>query len=112
MEIHFPESDWKLFRQLRELALERFYQRAMDEICQCASDEDKSCHERYLAVNRLVRDRDERWEEVFNNPRRSSVRIQLARIRMDGLLTDEEFARFSDECRASVQIFVDLWQAE
>ena len=112
MEGGFRESDWKVFRQLQPLALERFCQRALDDVGRYAAEADKSAYERYLAVYRLIQERDERLADAFNNPRRSTALIQLARIRAEGLLTDEEFARFSDGARASVQTFLDLWQAE
>src|SRR5260370_40958759 len=109
MEGSLRESDWKQFRQLQALALERFCQRVLDEVGELASDTDKSSHERYLAVYRLLRDRDEQLADAFNNPRRSSALVQLARIQAAGLLTEEEFARFSDRARASVEVFLELW---
>ena len=96
MQRQFLESDWKVFRKLRVLALDRFCQRVLDEIRQCAAAPDKSNHERYLAVYRLLHERDEQVADMLNNPRRSSALIQLARIQAERLLTDEEFARFSD----------------
>ncbi len=83
----------------------------LDEVGQLASDTDKSSHERYLALYRLLHDRDARLAEAFDNPRRSSALVQLARIRAEGLLTEEEFARFSEGTRASVQGFLDMWRA-
>jgi hypothetical protein len=33
MKLHdFPESDWKVFRELREVALDRFCRRVLEEI--------------------------------------------------------------------------------
>ena len=98
----FPEPDWKVFRQLRQLALDRFCQRVLDEVAQLGADASKSSHERYLAVHRLLQARDERLAYAFNNPRRSAAYLQLATIRAEGLLTEDEFTRFSDETRALV----------
>jgi cytidylate kinase len=47
------ESDWKIFKQQREIALERFCERVLDEIARISSDRTKSQHERYLAIYRL-----------------------------------------------------------
>ena len=70
----------------------------LDEIRQLAStaETNKSSHERYLALYRLVQDRDEVLAAAFNNPRRSTAAVQLARIRAEGLLTDEEFAQLGE----------------
>ena len=112
MQSGFRESDWKVFRQLQPLALDRFCQRVLDEVGQqLAADADKGSHRRYLAVYRLIEDRDERLADAFNNPRRSTALVQLARIHAEGLLSEEEFARFSDEARASAQAFLDMWGA-
>jgi hypothetical protein len=108
MESGFRETDWKLFRQLQPLALDRFCQRVLDEVGQLAADTEKSSHKRYLAVYRLLQDRDEQLADAFKNPRRSTAQVQLARIRADGLLTDDEFARFSVVARDSVQMFLDM----
>jgi hypothetical protein len=112
MEPGFRESDWKLFRELRQPALDRFCQRVLDEVSQLIADTDRGSHERYLAVYRLLRDRDQRLAAAFDDPRRSTALVQLARIQAESLLTEAEFARFSDGARASVQVFLDIWRAE
>jgi hypothetical protein len=44
--------------------------------------------------------------QAFNDPRRSTAWLQLAIIRSRGLLTDEEFDRFSPETQGAVQVFL------
>jgi hypothetical protein len=100
------ESEWKLFRQLQAVALERFCERVLSEVGRLAADTRKNHHERYLAVFKLMERRDKELADAFNNPRRSTALLQLARLQGLGLLTDEEFARFSPETRASVQVFL------
>jgi hypothetical protein len=100
------ESEWKLFRQLRTVALDRFCQRVLSEVGELAVDADRTSHERYLAVFRLMKRRDEELAAAFDNPRRSTALQQLACIQSHRLLTEEEFARFQPETRASVQVFL------
>src|SRR4051794_4245278 len=97
-EIH--ESDWKLFRRLQPLALDRFCQHVLAEISRIAADIKRSNHNRYLAVFKLLHQRNEELAEAFDNPRRSTALVQMARIQLQKLLTEEEFARFSPEARA------------
>jgi hypothetical protein len=93
------ESDWKLFRQLQPVALERFCQRVLSEIGPLVSDTRKTSHQRYLAVFRLLHRRDTELAVAFNDPRRSRALQQLARIQSHHLLTEEEMSRFSaDTC--------------
>jgi hypothetical protein len=99
------EPDWKLFRQLHPLALERFCERALADVGRLASEAGKSAHERYLAVFRLLQRRDKELAEAFNDLRRSAALLQLAILCSRGLVTDEELARFSPETRAAVRVF-------
>jgi hypothetical protein len=91
------ESDWKVFRELRSIALERFCQRILDEIQQVAADADRGAHERYLALHDRIRRRDREIADAFNDLRRSTALQRLLAIRSHGLLTDEELGRFSPE---------------
>jgi hypothetical protein len=103
-----PESDWKLFRELRELALERFCQCVLAEIGSVAADSGQSHHDRYLAVFKLIRERDKELAAAFDEPRRSTALQQLAFIRSRELLTDEEFARFWPETRETVAVMLGI----
>jgi len=101
------ESEWKLFRKLREVALDRFCQRVLFEVNSLASDTVKGNHERYLAIFKLIKLRDDELAYAFNNPRRSIALRQLASIRYLKLLTDEEFAGFDKETRDTIQMSPD-----
>jgi hypothetical protein len=100
----FPESDWKIFRQLRELALERFCERVLDEIESLRLNASRNYHERYLDVFRFLQERDEKLGRAFNDPRRSQMIFQLAAMHADGLLEPNELARFSPRTRATVEL--------
>src|SRR5439155_23212721 len=54
----FPESDWKAFRELSALALERFCTRVLEKVEAILRDSSLGPHERYLKVFRFLRDRD------------------------------------------------------
>ncbi len=105
------ESDWKLFRQLHPIALERFCQRVLSEIDRLASDTIKTGHERYLAVFKLIERRDRELANAFNDLRRSTALQQLACIQSHELLTEEEMSRFNPETRDAVQFLVATWRA-
>lgn len=105
------ESDWKIFRELRTAALERFCQRVLDEITKINSQSNQGSHNRYLAVYKLLKDRDEELGDAFNNPRRSDAIRQLALIHFHNLLDEKEFMRFSAEARTSVQGLIEIWES-
>jgi hypothetical protein len=104
------ESDWKHFRQLYPVALERFCQRVLSEVGRLAADTGKSSHERYLAVCKLIKRRDKELADAFDDLRRSTAVHQLATLQFHELLTDEELARFSPETRAAMQCWVEIWR--
>lgn len=99
------EPDWKLFRQLRPLALERFCQRVLSDIEGLAQECAKTSHERYLAIYDLMQQRDRELADTFNNQRRTMAFEQLARMWALNLLTDDEMAHFSPDTREVVRFF-------
>lgn len=101
------ESDWKVLRRLHPLALERFCERALAEIERGVQDRARSQHERYLDVFNLVQCRDRQMARLFDDLRRSRALTMLAQIRSGGLLTDEEFAMFSQETRRTIEVLLD-----
>jgi hypothetical protein len=108
MSPEIRESDWKLFRQLHEVALDRFCSQVLSEMSQIASDATaaKSNHERYLAMWDRLRSRDKELSNVFNGARRWVALEQLAMIQARQLLTKEEMSRFSEETRKIVSRYL------
>jgi hypothetical protein len=104
------ESDWKLLRQLKPIALERFCERVLAEMNAVAAEAGKSGHERYLAVFKLMTQRDDELTDAFNELRRSTALQKLGCMRALELLTDEELSRFSPEARERIQFLVGIWR--
>ena len=97
-----PESDWKIFRTVRQAALDRCCARVLDECAAVIRDTSITNHERYLRLFRLLDERDDDLASAFNDFRRSTAIIQLAQIHRLGVVTDEELRRFSPETRRLV----------
>jgi hypothetical protein len=106
MSDRISEAEWRILRELRPIALERFCERVLSEISRLASETDKSAHERYLAIFKLMDRRDEELANGFNDVRRSTAMRRLACIKYLDLLTQEEMARFSPETRELVDFLV------
>jgi hypothetical protein len=107
MSRDIKESDWKVFRELRAIALERLCQRILDEIQQVSADANQSPHKRYLAVYDLIRRRDREIANAFDDPSRSTAFLRLASIQSHRLLTEEELGRFSPEMRESLRSLLE-----
>ena len=91
----FPEADWRVLREIRPRALERLCERALGEIKEASAAADKNFHERFLAVYKLVHERNEDIARGFDDPRRSRAFSQLALMTSLGLIEPEEMNRFS-----------------
>jgi hypothetical protein len=105
MDIH--ESDWRIFRRLHSIALERFCKRVLEEVreaAECKTD----YHDCYRKVYRLIRDNDKRMAAAFDDPRRSNAFLLLANIISEGLLTAEELKQFSQDAQARIKIINEL----
>ena len=106
--VEIPESDWKIFRELRERALERFCRRVLEEIEGIRSDESQSYHSRYGAVYRLLQERDRQLAHAFDDPRRSQMLIQLAAMVLYGAVDRGELSKLTERTRASVETLVSV----
>ena len=91
------EPDWRIFKGLRKVALERFCERVLGEIAGISSDATKTKHERYLAIYRLVRERDKEIDPIFDHLRRSTAVRQICAFRSHDLLAAQELRQFSPE---------------
>jgi len=100
------EADWKNFRQLRELALERFCKRTLDELQPILDNASRTYHDRYLEVFRVLNARDDVLADAFNNPRRSDMMRQLLVIVGLGLAEPGELDRFSEGTRSTIDRFI------
>jgi len=100
------ESDWKLFREVRELALQRFCERVLGDVVRIAHDSSRTDHERYLEIFSLMKDRDEQLAHAFDRPARSRMLDQLAPVKVLDLLVPSELGRFSDETRNRIELMI------
>ncbi len=110
MSHSISEPDWKFFRTLQPIALDRFCQRVLSEIVTLASETNKTNRERYLALYQMVKERDHQIADAFNDNRRSTAVQQLACIHANNLLTENELSRFSPETRRAVQSLLETWR--
>ena len=106
------ESDWKILRPLHSVALERFCQQILLEIERISSNRAKSFHQKYLDIYEVIRRRDKEIAQTFDDLRRSTAFIQLTAMKARGLLTEEEFLRFSPETQDVVHLLLGSGRTE
>jgi hypothetical protein len=108
MTRQFPESDWKIFRRLHQVALERFCRLVIEDVNQTTANCEDNYHERYLEVFRLIKDRDKKMARSFDDMKRSNAFFLLANIMGNQLLTDEEFREFSEETQGAIELILGV----
>lgn len=99
------EKDWKVFRELRDIALQRLCQKILDEAQREITRGEKSAHERYLNLFKLIEKRDDDIARGFNESRRSTALMQIGIIHGMGLFTGGELRRFSPETLEAVEFY-------
>jgi hypothetical protein len=52
------ESDWKIFKKIKEQAIEQFCSNALEEFDGVINDNKEHVHNRYLLLYKLVQNRD------------------------------------------------------
>lgn len=107
----YPEADWRTFRELMQVALQRFCQRTIDEVRSVASDRAAPPLEIYRRIYRLVHARDDELALMFDDVRRSTMTVKLLAIYRQGLLEPDEFARFSEGTRERILWMHDTFGA-
>ena len=93
----FPEKDWKVFRELRPVWLQRYCAEVNCQVIRKLSDTKRTEHERYIDVYRFIQKKDRELRDAFNVFRRSSATRQISIIRSLGVVSENEVARFSEQ---------------
>ena len=91
------ESDWKHFKRVKEIALEKFCAKALADFEDAIKKDDLSNHGRYLYLYKLVENADKRLSLLFDGHSRSKAQIQLTLLRGEGLVESHELKGMSDE---------------
>jgi len=107
-----PESDWRHFKRMHQLLLERFCQRALDELAAVLRAREGTAHDQYRRAYELLEKRDEELARAFDDFRRSTAVMQLAIMRRMGLLSDEELKVFSEQTQQTVRGVDSLQSAD
>ncbi|QJI33281.1 hypothetical protein [Pseudomonas sp. ADAK13] len=100
------ESDWKKFKALRALALERFYLGVLAAAKSISERETLSAEARYRTLYRLTKDRDNDIVLMFDFYSRSKARESLAQMISHDLLTDSELSVLSEETLSAISYAV------
>jgi hypothetical protein len=91
------ESDWKIFKQIKENAIEKFCDKALSEYKDIINNKNEKSQETYTYLYRLVINRDKQMALLFDGHSRSKAALQLLAIRGEGLADETLLSKLSDE---------------
>ena len=91
------ESDWKIFREIKDKAIENYCGTVLKEFLEVINDEDEHVHNRYLLLYELVKNRNKEMSLIFDGHSRSKAHIQLLLIRREGLADPQLLRKLSSE---------------
>jgi len=108
MNDRIKESDWKQFKKLRPLALQRYCKRVIQEVRQVLDEEVQDAHEQYLKMYKKVDEGDRKLAKLFDGGfSRSKAFIHLLMFYREDLIKDDELRRLSDENYSRIKSIVD-----
>jgi hypothetical protein len=100
----FSERDWIHLRRVHALALERFCDRVLREAAAAIeAPNQESAHASFLALYRLVNERNAALATAFDDLRRSTGMHRLSALIALDVLSDEELAGFQPEVRENAR---------
>ncbi|HEX7363477.1 MAG TPA: hypothetical protein VF283_23545 [Bryobacteraceae bacterium] len=67
------EADWKVFKKVRMIALERFSQRVLDQSQAICNKQSLTTHQRYRELYKLLQVRNKEMAQAFDDFRRSTA---------------------------------------
>ncbi len=91
------ESDWKIFKKIKEKALDKYCNRILKEFSNVIEKKNANAHSRYLELYKLIHDRDELLADIFNGHSRSKAGFQLLMMRREALADEALLKELSDE---------------
>lgn len=106
--VPFPEADWEALRRLMPMLIERASARGLARAEAILSNRDKSAHERYLELVECVESERRQMSDLFDDLRRSTARMALARMVHAGIVAQEELAGFTKDTRETIELLMNL----
>ncbi len=100
----FPERDWKILRELKDGLLQQYCNEILDKLEPVVKNRGDDSHKAYLRLWKVMKREDKELSALFDDLKRSTAFFKIAEWRRSGLLTDDEFDRFSDETRQVVNL--------
>lgn len=98
-----PERDWKLLRSMKPRVLDDACARILKAVESAVQTRDRGNHKAYIALWDLLKKEDTSIAVMFDDFKRSTGLFKLAAWQRHGLVSESDFALFSEETRNIVR---------
>ena len=100
--MNIKESDWKIYKKIKEKAVSKFCQQTLEEFLEIIHNKTDSAHDRYEKLYKAAEKRDKLKIDLFDRSHsRSGAPLQLLGLRSHNLVDEKLLAKLSDEVRFS-----------
>jgi len=96
------EKDWKLLRAMKEEKLNQVCGEILQKVSQEMEFEENEEYKAYLKLWKVLNREDKKVSDLFDDLKRSNAIFKLLSWRQNGLITEQEFNRFSEETRSII----------
>ncbi len=96
------ESDWKKLRSMKNDALNLACDRIFEKVEKIAREKKGKEHESYLKLWKLIQDEDRTISIMFDDVKRSNAVHKLATWKLNGVISEDDFCKFSSETQKIV----------
>jgi hypothetical protein len=97
------ESEWKKFKKLKAICLERFCERVLANASSIVNAKGRTSLESYHDLYRLIQDEDKKLEKAFDGLSRSRAFMQLLLMYRMELVEESELDAFEAETRNEIR---------
>lgn len=92
---NLPESDWEVFKGIRDDMFEALCSRINGKALKILNQKGKSQHEKYFKLNKHIRKSDKIVSKCFDSFDSSTLPSTLTELRKEGVLADYHLESFS-----------------
>jgi len=105
------ESEWKKFKKLKEICLERYCKGVLKQAQAICEPEENSNHDRYIELYQLMRKRDKELGKAFDGLSRNLAHTQLMFMYRMGLVEEEELDEFEPETKDNIRETIKMFSS-
>ncbi|HCE3710827.1 TPA: hypothetical protein NG678_004545 [Vibrio parahaemolyticus] len=101
------ESDWKVFCEIKNEAIQLYCSRQLNEVIETITDEPELAGERFHFMCQYSKTSEKQMKLIFDGHPRNKAFIQLMLMCEENLVAPEQFERLSDEFKKDITALLE-----